>query len=112
MQAVRHDGTLLLDPTLADEEVSGAHCTFVYRTSGGAGAAAAYGGADSNATPPADVQPYALISSVHGGCGLTGQMSEESYWAALAAGRAAAEKVEGFVRRHTAHHYSRGAVKC
>lgn len=92
--AVRQDGSLLLDPNLADEEVCKSVCTFVYRGDA-TGLENPVEGAD------AEVQ---LISSLYG---VGGAMSEEHYWAALATGRAASTKVLAFLRRHTQHHYAR-----
>lgn len=96
--ATRLDGTMLLDPTAADEEVCKSTCTFAYRA-GGSGDDQAAG-------------DFALLSSVPGGCEVVGAVgggvqTDDEYWTALSAGRASARKVSAFVRQHVEHHYAR-----
>ena len=101
--ATRLDGTVLLDPTKADEEVCKSACTFTYR--GGEQQQAAEG------APAAAAPEFALLGSMPGGCDVVGTPggapTEDEYWASLGAGRASAQKVEAFVRQHVEHHYAR-----
>ena len=97
--ATRLDGTVLLDPTAADEEVCKSSCTFAYR---------AGSGSDDDQT----AGDFALLSSVPGGCEVVGAVgggaqTDDEYWTALSAGRASARKVFAFVRQHIEHHCAR-----
>jgi exosome complex component RRP46 len=101
--ATRLDGTVLLDPTAADEELCKSTCTFTYRAGGGETAGA---GAEAVSGD------FALLGSAPGGCEVVGNVgggaqTEDEYWAALGAGRASAQKVAAFVRQHIEHHYAR-----
>ena len=91
---LRVDKQLVVDPDSADEEICGARALHVFRA------------LPAKPAKPADAEEVEDIL-----CSVTsGRFDEEGYWASLACGRSAADKVLAFMRKHVGHHYERLAA--